>query len=129
MSEKAKRLLKQAVKVYLNEDGAGSGGYKDAVADLLHLAAKDKRFLKAYPVWDGKFPMLKYLVDEAYDIYEEERTNAEIAKLDKIPDKELPLHIHDEWEFKDVEEAFMKRLKGATPCSSKDTSTESSSAL
>ena len=128
MSEKARRLLKQAIKVYVDEDGAGSGGYKDAVADLLHLARKDKKFLKSYPVWDGKFPMLKYLVDEAYDIYEEERINAEVEKLHKIPDKDLPLYIHDVWEYLNIRAEFEKRLKGADPCSSKDTSTENSSA-
>jgi hypothetical protein len=112
MSDKARKLLKQAIKIYVQEDGAGSGGYKDAVADLLHLARKDKPFLKNYPVWDGKFPMLKYLVDEGYSIYEEERTNAELARLNRIPKKDLPLHLHDEWEDRDVRAEFEKRLKG-----------------
>jgi hypothetical protein len=128
MSDKAKRLLKQAVKVYLYEDGAGSGGYKDAIADLLHLARKDKPFLKGYPVWEGKYPSFRYLVDDAYAIYTEERENAEVEKLHRISKKNLPLHIHNEWEFETVRREFEARLKGVPPCSSKDTSTESSSA-
>ena len=129
MSDRARKLLKQAIKAYLEDDGSSrQSSYRDAVTDILHMARADKRMLKTYPVYDGKFPLLKYFVDEAYDVYEEERTNAEIAKLNKIPDKELPLHLHDEWEDRDVRAAFEKRLKGVDPCSSKDTSTKNSSA-
>jgi len=39
MSLKAKQLLKQAVRAFLEEDGASDiGAYRDCVTDILHLA-------------------------------------------------------------------------------------------
>ena len=36
----------------------------------------------------------------------------ELDKLNKIPDRELPLHSINEFEFESVKKAFEKRLKG-----------------
>jgi len=60
--------------------------------------------------------------------YMEERESNEYERMMQIPDKDLPLHMNESWEFDTVTQEFWKRLKGVDPCLSKDTSTENSSA-
>ena len=124
MSAQAKQLLAKAVKVYIGVDGASSlGAYRDAITDLLHLATEDKTVLKENP----GYPMQNLAID-AYGAYVEERESNEYERMMQIPDKDLPLHMNEPWEFDTVTQEFWKRLKGVDPCLSKDTSTENSSA-
>jgi hypothetical protein len=124
MSDRAKLLLRQAVQAYEDDDGASKlGSYRDAMTDLLHFVDEDetvKKLNPGYPVRD--------LADEAYGSFMEELEQAEYDKMMKIIPKDLPLHLHDKWEFDTVNQEFWKRMEGADTCSSKDTSTASSSA-
>ena len=77
MSDKAKRLLKQALQAYRDDDGTSRlGSYRDAVTDLLHLINKDKKLEKEspnYPVRD--------IADEGYGAFMEELEQAEYDKM------------------------------------------------
>jgi hypothetical protein len=129
VSIKARRLLVRAIKIYREEDGASEpGAYRDAITDLLHLATEDKQLLKDNPGYPSR-GYVRNLQDEAYSAYMEERESNEYKRMMQIPDKELPLHINESWEFDTVTQEFWKRLKGTESCSLKDTSTESSSAF
>ena len=124
MSDKAKRLLKQALQAYRDEDDSSRlGSYRDAITDLLHLINKDKMVSKECPGYS-----VRDIADEGYGAFMEELEQAEYDKMVKIPDKDLPLHINDKWEFDSVIQEFWNRVKGVDPCLSKDTSTENSSA-
>jgi hypothetical protein len=107
MSDRAKLLLRQAVQAYEDDDGASKlGSYRDAMTDLLHFVDEDetvKKLNPGYPVRD--------LADEAFGSFMEELEQAEYDKMQAIPDKDLPLHIHDKWEFDTVNQEFWKRLK------------------
>jgi hypothetical protein len=107
MSDKARKLIKQAIKLHLTEDGASDmGAYRDVITEVLHLAKKkfkDETTLES----------LKYrITDEGFESFVEEQENNELAKVDRIPDKNLPLHSVDEFEFELSKERFIERLKG-----------------
>jgi len=123
MSEKARDLIRQAVEEYQSGDGASRlGSYRDVVTDLLHLAAADKE-LKDRPDDDKRGDLgnwvlenLRYIAEEAYDLFMEERENAELEKVNNIPLKELPLHIvRNKWEFDTSLIRIEERLKGKFP--------------
>ena len=124
MSEKARDLIRQAVEEYQSGDGASRlGSYRDVVTDLLHLAAADKE-LKDRPDDDKPNDLHGWLVEnlqpsilgEAYDLFMEERENAELEKVNNIPLKELPLHIvRNKWEFDTSLIRIEERLKGKFP--------------
>jgi hypothetical protein len=112
MSDKARKSIEQAIRSHLDDDGASErGAYRDVlpllavVTEVLHLAKK-------------KFPNLSneelfhITCDEGYDIFMEELELRELDKLNNIPDRELPLHSINEFEFESVKKAFEKRLKG-----------------
>ena len=111
MSDKAKKLLKQAVKVYLEEDGATEmGSYRDAITDLLHMAKKNKVVMK--DAGDEPYPHLKFeLLDSCYDIFLEESESTEYDKVVNIPARELPLHLDDKFFFDSSRKLFDERLK------------------
>jgi hypothetical protein len=45
-------------------------------------------------------------------MYVEEREQTEYVKVKNIPDKKLPLHSINEFEFESSKELFSERLKG-----------------
>lgn len=115
-----KDYLKKAVKYFLEEDGATEmGSYKDAVTEILHLAFSDKKLRKNWikpdrgarnnPNWDAT--LKDHLLWSAYEVFEEEREEAELRFLNSINKKDLPLHIDHPWEF--VKREFEERLKNA----------------
>jgi hypothetical protein len=106
MSDKARKSIEQAIRSHLDDDGASErGAYRDVITEILHLAKK-------------KFPNLSneglfhITCDEGYDVFMEELELMELDKLNKIPDRKLPLHSINEFEFESVKKAFEKRLKG-----------------
>lgn len=106
MSQKAKQLLRQAVRLYLVEDGATDlGSYRDAVTDLLHLARKKLGKTQSIDM------LYHWICSMGYESFQEELENAEIAKVNKIPDSDLPLHKIDEFEFDAAKTQFEERLK------------------
>lgn len=75
MSDKARRLIKQAIQSHLNDDGASeTGAYRDVVTEVLKFAKK-------------KFPnlsnegLLHSICDEGYDGFMEEIELEELKKL------------------------------------------------
>jgi len=98
MSAKAVSLIKQAVKIYLEEDGASKfGSYRDAVTDLLHLAdmdltlqkeQKDDYFRKHYrQSVDG----LKEILDDGLEQFQSEKAEEERTAHFKSDDGEKTL--------------------------------------
>jgi hypothetical protein len=114
MSAKAKKLLKQAVKVYLEEDGATElGSYRDAFTDLLHMAKKDRAIMKK--AWDDPYIYLKTnLVNDAFEAFVEESESIENALIAKLKTKNLPLHLDDKFHFDSSCKLFDERLKSNT---------------
>jgi hypothetical protein len=112
MSLKAKRLLKQAVKAFLEEDGASDiGTYRDCVTDILHLAYKEARAKIKKPAKDTLDYLNHFICAMGFEAFQEELENAEIEKVNKIPDSKLPLHSMDEFSFDVAKTQFEERLK------------------
>lgn len=110
MSKKAKALIREAVKLYRDEDGASEfGSYRDVVTDVLHLFRADVDATGACPQ-SPSGPDIRYVLDEGFVMYLDERRTAERKHLDEIPDKELPLHLDDVWEFDENRVAFHEKL-------------------
>jgi hypothetical protein len=103
MSTKAVGLIKRAIRVYLEEDGATPGGaYRDAITDVLKLF---------YETINPPDVIEAYLIcDEAMLVVDEEREIAESERLEKIPDKDLPLHVDDPWEYESTRKEIFRRL-------------------
>lgn len=111
-----KDLIREAVRLYQEEQGATSlGSYRDVVTDLLHTAAEDKSLHKDLPKIDKRTD-LHYILDEGYDMYQEERRNAEAEKIGSIKEENLPLHINDDFEFEENRADFKRRLSGSKKC-------------
>jgi len=62
----------------------------------------------------GHVSMERALTIRALCTYEAERFDMIQAKLDDIKDEDLPLHLHDTWEYAWTHTNFLKRLKGKT---------------
>ncbi len=106
MSDKARKLIAQAIKLHLDEDGASEiGAYRDVVTEVLHFAKK--KFTEHSS--EGLF---HDICDEGYDAFMEELELGELDKLKKIKDKDLPLHKMEEFEFDSIKKMFEERIKG-----------------
>jgi hypothetical protein len=116
MSHIARQHLQQAVKAYLEEDGASDmGAYRDAVTDILHLAKKDRRVFRSKAI-GGSLDMLNHWITQsAFDGFQEELETAEVRKVRRIPQKKLALHLNDKFEFDGAIREFEERLKGEEP--------------
>lgn len=116
MSEKAKRLIIEAIEEYQSEDGASRlGSYRDAVTDLLHLAHSNETLRVEWA--DGNARefighLYNHVVGEGYDMFMEERATAELKQVNELKLKELPLYIDHDWEFEDSGLKVAERLKG-----------------
>jgi hypothetical protein len=109
MSDKARKLIKQAIQSHLDDDGASDiGAYRDVVTEVLHFAHKK---FKTGP-YSGMDMLRHWICSGGFDGFEEELEEAELRKLNKIPDKKLPLHTREEFECESVQKAFEFRLKG-----------------
>jgi hypothetical protein len=105
MNEIALRHLRQAVKAYLKKDGASTiGAYRDCVTDILHLAYKETN-----PKDLDTFQSM--ISSSGFEVFYEELETAEVDKVNKIPDKKLPLHSVNEFEFDVAKTQFIERLK------------------
>lgn len=106
MSVKARKLIRETLKAYQEEDGATEkGSHRDLVTDLLHIASMKK----AYKGRDIHCDIL----DEAWDMYQEERKTKEQDRITKIPVENLSLHLHDEFEFEESRSYLEERIKEA----------------
>lgn len=122
MKLKPKNYIQRAVKAFREQHGASDlGSYRDVVTDILHMAFNDEKLRKAQTTpsnhnyiatnqdWDA------YIKDQiaygGYDVFQEERLNAELSLVRKIPTEDLPLHVNDEWEFEECRALFESRLK------------------
>lgn len=108
VSKKAVKHLEKAVQLYLDEDGASDiGAYRDAVTDILHLARKkfprDTRFGSDLKGW---------ILDEAWNMVEEEVLNQELETISKTPKEDLPLLQTDDFETEAAQLELETRLKG-----------------
>jgi hypothetical protein len=82
MSAKAKRLIKQAIKIIEEEDGASAVGcYRDVVIEVLHLA--NKKF-RTGP-YSGPDMLKHWICTSGFDVFEEELELIEAIKIDAIP--------------------------------------------
>jgi hypothetical protein len=106
MSKKAKELIKQAIESYLVDDGATDlGSCRDAITDILHLA--HKRLRKKYDIDN----LYNHLFPSSFSIFKDELMDAEHKRIARIKRKDLPLHIHDNFEFEESKDFLMARLK------------------
>ena len=114
MSDRAKELLAEAIHEYQSGDGASRlGSYRDAATDILHLVYGDEKLRKDEKCEDSQdwFSRLRILLDETYQVFIEEKEEAEMAEVDAIPLKELPLHIEHDWIFDGSRQRLEQRLR------------------
>jgi hypothetical protein len=108
MSDKARKLIAKAIKIHCEEDDASDiGAYRDVVTEVLHLAYEK---FKTGP-YSG-VDLRHWICSSGYDAFLEELALIELDRLNKIPDKNLPLHTVEEFEFDSTKEMFEERLKG-----------------
>jgi hypothetical protein len=110
MSKKAKALLKQAVALYLKEDGATDmGAHRDAITDILHLAFENEK-TRPRKVLD---PFQGFIHQAAWEAFTEELEQKEHDEINRLhQQKKLPLHIHRKWFFPTSGLYFDQLLKG-----------------
>jgi hypothetical protein len=112
MSDKARKLIKQAIQSHLDDDGASDiGAYRDVVTEVLHFAYKElrkKTTKTAEPTLDY---LNTWICSMGFEAFQEEIELAEIEKVNKIPDKKLPLHTVDEFQLDSAKTQFVERLK------------------
>jgi hypothetical protein len=112
MGEIAKTLLKKAIESYQKDDGATKlGSFRDALTDICHMAYKSR----AIKYTDDRLTDIHILLNNTFSILQEELETAEIDKVKAIPTKNLPLHIHDTYEFDSAREIFTDQLKRGNP--------------
>lgn len=116
MSDKARKLIKQAIQSHLDDDGASDiGAYRDVVTEVLHLAHKKFKtgntYISGRP-YSNRDTLKLWVCGEGFSGFEEELEEEEARKLSKIPDKKLPLHTVEEFQFESVQLMFVERLKG-----------------
>jgi hypothetical protein len=108
MSTKAVRLIKQAIKLIEEEDGASKiGCYRDVVTEVLHLA--NKKF-RTGP-YSNPDMLYHWICSSGFEAFTEELEIIEIGKVDAIPDEDLPLHTIDEFKYLASKARFEERLK------------------
>ena len=115
MSERAKELLAEAIDEFQSGDGATRlGSYRDAISDILHLAHDDKE-LRKEEIGDGLvsvwFNKLGRTSDDGWVMFIDEKETEEMAEVEAIPLKKLPIYIGHDWMFNGSIERFEQRLK------------------
>lgn len=118
MSEKARKLIRRAVKEYQTGDGATSlGSFRDVITDIFHIALDDPE-LKEQHFNEVKMDhmgwvqfLYQWILSDGYDTFHTEREEAEHSRINQIPTKELPLHLSDSFEYDTSFELIEKRLK------------------
>jgi hypothetical protein len=112
MSDKARKLIRQAIKSHLVDDGASDiGAYRDVVTEVLHIAYKEVRSKTTKAAKSTLDYLNTWICSMGFEAFQEELENAEIKKVDRIPDKKLPLHTVNEFQFDVSKTQFMERLK------------------
>jgi len=113
MSDTACKLIKEAVKAHIKEDGASNlGAYRDVITEVLHLAYKDRKVTNGKKDFNTRAMMKDMILIEGDSMFEEEVTNNEIEKICDIPKENLPTYINHEWETESGLQLFQQRLKG-----------------
>jgi hypothetical protein len=113
MSDKARKLIREAVKAHLVEDGASDlGAYRDVVTEVLHLAYHNNKLNGWERTDDFRMFLKDTLLNEAFLGFEEEVENDEMARIAKIPKTNLPLYINQVWETEAGLKMYQNRLKG-----------------
>jgi hypothetical protein len=108
MSKNAKKLIRQAIKLIGEEDGASPVGcYRDVVTEVLHLA--NKRFRTG--AYSGIDMLRHWICSMGFEAFQEELEIIEMGKVNAIPDSELPLHTITEFQFLVCRTQFEERLK------------------
>jgi hypothetical protein len=116
MSDKARALIKQAIEIHEKEDGASNyGKYRDVITEVLHLAYNDTKLRRGNMDEDYRRNLKDRLIYPGFDNFEEEVTDAEIASIDKIKEKDLPLSLTKKWETTEGSEYYLEKLKGKDP--------------
>jgi len=118
MSDKARELIKEALREYVEEDGASiHGAYVDLCTDIMHITSEDKELLEGYyqcmnwdSVWKG-LNIFREISDSACQAWREEKEEEEHEKMNAIPKKDLPLHLNDKWMFQSTKDALIERLE------------------
>ena len=118
MSEKARKFIQQALKEYEEGDGATSlGSFRDVVTDLFHLAVGNSELRKQHfdktkmdHVGWTHF-LYQWILRDGYDTFHTEREEAEHDRINKIPKKDLPLHLNDNFEYNTSISLIEERLK------------------
>lgn len=111
MSVKAKKLLKEVIRIYRDEDGATEmGSYRDAFTDLMHMVMKDKA-VKLDRSGDVYANIKIDLVNDAYSVFVDESESAENALITKLKTRDLPLHLNDKHQFDSSRKLLTDRLK------------------
>ena len=114
MSKEARVHLTKAIRTYKDVDGASPyGKYRDVITDTLHMAYKDKslRGKSKESNIDWMVHLRDMLLNNGYDMFEEELEIFENDKVEKIPKKDLPLYIKHKWDFESSKNLFQERFK------------------
>lgn len=102
MSDKAKQFVAQAVRSYRAEDGATElGSYRDLVCDLLHMANSEQ-----------SVDLQQWVLKEGWDMFQEECEQEEHNNIARIPERDLTLHMDQEFEFESSRVYLEQRIKG-----------------
>jgi len=113
MSDKARALIKQAVLIHEKKDGASDyGKYRDVITEVLHLAYNDSKLRSGNKNALYRNELKDWVVEAGFNGFEEEVTGTEVARIDKIKEKRLPLYLTKEWETNEGHEYYLERLKG-----------------
>ncbi len=108
MSTRAKALIRRAIKIIKEEDGASDiGCYRDIITEVLHLA--NKKFSTG--PYSGPDMLHHQLCQLGFETFEEELEIIEANKVNAIPDTDLPLHTLNEFKYDASKIRFEERLK------------------
>jgi len=113
MSARAYALIKEAIDLFREEDGASElGAYRDVVTDVLHRAYEDHDINKGEKTPSVRLLLKNMILMEAESMFQEEIEDRELKRIATIPRDELPLHITREWETEEGASYYRKRLEG-----------------
>jgi hypothetical protein len=100
----ASKHIKEAIRLHLEEEGTlDHEAIRSVITEVLHIARK--RFNTC--TLDD---LHKIISEGAFKNFLEEQE--ELRKIDRIPDKDLPLHSVDGFKFEISKDRFIERLKG-----------------
>ncbi|TRZ48562.1 MAG: hypothetical protein D4S01_10130 [Dehalococcoidia bacterium] len=112
MKATPRQLIQQAIQAFRDDDDASDvGSYRDVITEVLHMFVEDVCVRYHYTMDGELYPEAYPLIDVAWSVFVDEKRNAELEKVNNIKVKDLPLHIHDSFEFPVVYTYLLKRLE------------------